>query len=104
MFQYRERVTPFAAPRHSPWLRGQPSVSIPRKGNPLCGKPAIGFRIEVINVSIPRKGNPLCGWLAKTGKENIVMFQYRERVTPFAASARKYVYVCVGMSFNTAKG
>ena len=93
MFQYRERVGPFAAYSRTYMAMGCNLVSIPRKGWPLCGdasaaeaypdtwsfntaKGLAPLRPEKSRknskaraaVSIPRKGWPLCGTLTKEPK------------------------------------
>ncbi len=60
-FQYRSRVTPFAACLYKYEGQWEQDVSIPQQGYPLCGP--------------LKRHRPL--------KRHL--FQYRSRVTPFAA-------------------
>ena len=66
-----------------------------------------GMLIVVLasKVSIPRKGNPLCGDLDDYRIGNINRtFQYRERVTPFAAHPAAAITVVVSIVSIPRKG
>ena len=45
VFQYRSRVTPFAATRIDVWTSGVLAVSIPQQGSPLCGRLTLGGQL-----------------------------------------------------------